>query len=149
MTKGKRRERQASELYEQAGYETFRPQESKWGETDMFGLFDILAIPGRHEDRTAIHPRETSVRLAQVKSNRASGIEQWCRDVTGLLGGPVKADFLVCHDREGWRLLCPYSDKMHKKPVPIDSIEPYILVDERELDCNMGEGIIEYLRRDE
>lgn len=143
MSKGKRRERQAAELYERAGYETFRPQESKFGETDMFGLFDILAL-GNGE-----------VRMAQVKSNRAAGLEAWTDEVTerfaenGTHPAGIYADYLVCHDREGWRFIgaCDGTGQWE------------VFVDEREghdplespwsigsgTSYDMGEGVVEYL----
>lgn len=123
MSKGKRREREAAELYERAGYETFRPQESKFGETDMFGLFDLVAVQqGQY------------VRFAQVKSNKASGIEAWMKEVVADFPVSTAAfDFLVCHDRQGWRLF----------EVGLQDNAP--LVDERSMDCQMGEGVVEWL----
>ena len=123
MTKGKRRERQAAELYQEAGYETYRPQESKYGETDMFGLFDMVAVgPVRSY-------------WVQVKSNRAEGIEAFCEDTSWLqeleLHGVV---MLVCYDNEGWRLIAPRGPDSHRT-----------LVDERDMDVNMGEGLVAYL----
>lgn len=121
--KGARRERQAAELYERAGYETYRPQESKFGETDIFGLFDLLAVPTSGGQPV----------LTQVKSNVAKGIEEWCEDVDGRFGAGVEFQFLVCHDREGWRIIRPYG-------------EPVTVLDEREMDVSMGDGVVEYLR---
>lgn len=123
MSKGKRREREAAELYEQAGYETYRPQESKWGETDIFGLFDVLAIK----------PGEDSL-FAQVKSNRVRGIREWFRDVEDVLGpGPARVHYLVAHDGEGWRLAQRSGDGYEW------------FVDERDRDVTMGAGVVEYL----
>lgn len=132
--KGKRTEREAASLYEDAGYRTFRPQESKFGETDMFGLFDVLAIlPRRFEDIVA-----NPVRLVQVKSNTASGIHEWVEETQEFLQPGVTAEYLVKTDREGWRLM---------KPVNVtDTGWTYRTeVDERKQDVNIGEGVRAYL----
>jgi hypothetical protein len=123
MGKGTRREQEACEIYEDAGYRTYRPATVQYGENDVFGLFDLIAM------------RPDSVpRYVQVKSNSARGINQWCRDVRRLVPPEhAHAEFLVCHDREGWRLLRPTSDG-------------YTTVyDEREKDVRMGAGVTEWL----
>lgn len=126
MSKGKRRERQAAELYEGAGYETFRPQESKFGETDMFGLFDILAINA-----------DGNVVLSQVKANQTRGLAEFDANAQLFIQHPnIDVHYLVCVDRQGWRL---------------SEFEPsgyHWAVDERDMDCSMGEGVIEYLGAD-
>lgn len=124
MSKGQTRERQAAEIYEAAGYETYRPETSMYGDNDVFGLFDMLAFNG------------DELRMVQVKSNRAAGIESWReRAVEYALLRPVFVDFLVCHDREGWRLIQPLTDG-HRT-----------VYDERkEWDGSMGRGLEEWLR---
>jgi len=97
MSKGTRREKEACELYEQAGHTTYRPATVQYGENDVFGLFDLIAV----------HPARKP-RYVQVKSNRASGINAWMDDATDLM--PPKhavVEFAVCHDREGWRVAQP------------------------------------------
>lgn len=138
--KGKRRESEASKIYEQAGYETYRPQESKWGETDMFGLFDMIAVPGTDDNNKRVLRENAPVRFVQVKSNRASGIEAWCTEVAERFRGPCVADFVVCHDREGWRLLSPTLKRNEDGTVAHET-----LIDERELDCEMGSVLVNYL----
>jgi len=44
MNTGKETEQAAVDLYEQAGYETYRPPKAKYGEQDVFGLYDLLAF---------------------------------------------------------------------------------------------------------
>lgn len=123
MTKGKRRERQAADLFEEAGYETFRPQESKWGETDMFGLYDLLAIG-------------PNLWLVQVKSNRAEGVRDWMLKAQEhqFTSRDIRVGFLICYDNQGWRLLRPAWEQRYRTDV-----------DERESSCQMGDRIIEYL----
>lgn len=130
MSKGKRRERQADDIYADAGYVTFRPPRTKYDETDIFGLFDLLAIGHGH------------VRLIQVKgtsSNVAYGpwfeaVKGWVHDNVRRPPRSLVHDFVICYDREGWRLIGEGGDG------------PETFVDERELDCNMGDGLREYLR---
>lgn len=127
MSKGKRRERQAAGLYERAGWETFRPQESKYGETDIFGLFDLLAIGSAPEP----------THLVQVKSNRAAGINDWSEETLHYAADGVRVRMLVCHDREGWRILDPVPGGYRT------------VLDERDRDYQMGDGVVAYLGGDD
>jgi len=124
MSKGKRRERQADEAYDEAGFATYRPQESKFGETDIFGLFDLLAI--------GTGPEPTH--LVQVKANRAEGVERWAESAIEFARTGIRVRMLVCHDREGWRVIDPSPDG-------------YTTVfDGRDRDGAMGEPLVEFLR---
>lgn len=123
MTKGKRRERQAADLYTEAGFDTYRPQESKWGETDIFGLFDVLAV----------RPAPDPTHLVQVKANAARGVTDWAEEAMEYATQGVSVRMLVCHDREGWRVLAPTADGYQT------------LLDERDHGYNMGEGVRQYL----
>lgn len=124
--KGDRRERDAVEIYNGAGYRCERAVQANYGtRSDWFGMFDIMAMaPG------------TDFRLAQVKSNTASGVQDWMRRVERLLPPGLEADFLVCHDRQGWRMLRPVEGDQSYETV----------VDERKMDCNMGEGVRDWLK---
>lgn len=133
MTKGKRRERQAAELFERAGFETYRPPRARGGPTDVFGLFDLLAFePG------------AGLQLVQVKANAARGIEAFCKDTLafnttrGLC--PV---MVVCYDGHGgphptpprWRYILPTDEDAW-----VDAL------DEREDDTPAdGKGLQAYL----
>lgn len=129
MSKGKRRERECADIFEEAGFRTYRPQESKWGETDIFGLFDILAVPG---------PGDLGqVRLIQVKSNGARGIESWAHDALAYASHTVRVQFAVCYDREGWRLIDPYDTGT--------GVDWRTVYDEREDSHAMGGGLTDYL----
>jgi Holliday junction resolvase len=124
--KGERREREACELYENAGYRTERSVKSNRFDTrsDWFNLFDIMAVaPGEQ------------LRFAQVKSNTATGVREWMTDVTRFAPPTVTLDFLVCHDREGWRLIQPHFGD-----------QKYVtVVDERAEDGEMGESLTQHL----
>jgi len=94
MNTGKETEQAAVDLYEQAGYETYRPPKAKYGEQDVFGLYDLLAFG---------HDRMVGV---QVKTNRARGVTEWFDTATvheeHLRDFAVA--FLVLFEGEGWKL---------------------------------------------
>ena len=132
MSKGRRREKQAADIYERAGFDTYRPPRARGGPTDVFGLFDLLAIGPRGLD------------MVQVKSNRAAGIEAFCEDTLpfqttrGLC--PL---MMVCYDGQGghdptppcWRVVIPSDDDAH-----------VTVVDERDDDTDGdGAGVVEWL----
>jgi len=136
MTKGQNAEREAARLYEDAGFETYRPPRARGGPTDVFGLFDVLAFD-----------EGDGLQCVQVKCNKARGIVKFCRETlpfnstSGLC--PV---MLVRHDGHGgphptpvrWRVLMPAGEETH-----------YVIVDEREDDTPAeGEGVLEWLERD-
>lgn len=128
--KGNRREREAKEAYEAAGYVVFKPQESQWDETDMFGMFDLFAMP-------TPECRDVRPRLSQVKSNAPRGYQAWFENVIETFGpAPVVPEFLTCYDNEGWRLIGLAPDG--------ETATTYL--DEREMDCAMGDGLAEYLQ---
>ena len=140
MSKGKRNERRAAELYEQAGFRTFRPQESKFGETDMFGLFDIMAIPPANS--------HCPVHLIQVKTNRASGIESWLEDADPFhCIGTTQPVFLVAYDGQGGHNPIPQRWRLIRHGVS-DAGPKEEWVDERDEDVRGdGEGVVRYLQR--
>lgn len=92
--KGTRRERQAVDLLQQAGYATYRPATVQFGENDVWGLFDVVAI--------APH---LPLRAVQVKSNRAVGVRDWCRHTALWRRHGFLTEYWTCHDREGWRVI--------------------------------------------
>lgn len=123
MTKGTRRERQCVQIYEDAGFRAYSPSNVQYGENDILGLFDVVAV---RPDRAPY--------FVQVKSNRASGINAWrveCLDVM-----PYRHShccYAVPHDGEGWRL------------IGIDDNGHTTLFDGRDSDTNMGDGLTEFL----
>ena len=123
MGKGARREREAVNLYKQAGWAVYRPSVVRFGENDVFGLFDLIAVDKGRKPR-----------FVQVKSNRAAGIEHWCHEVNALMPSEwTVSEFVVCHDREGWRLLQPVGEGYQT------------VYDGRDSDGDMGEGLAEWL----
>ena len=124
--KGNRRERQAEEMYQQAGFKTEICRGLRWGNTDWFGLFDIMAIQGGEK-----------VRFVQVKSNQVHKVDDWIAKARRFCPSEhVDLDYLVCHDYEGWRLIREGDDG-------------YTTVyDERDDVCKMGEGLTQYLKNE-
>ena len=124
--KGKRAEREADELYENAGWQTYRPQESKWGETDIFGLFDILALG----------PSPEPTHLIQVKSNGHygdRGLNSWCELALQYARDGVRVRMMIRYDRSGWRVIDPVPGGYQT------------VLDERKSDCDIGDKLQEYL----
>lgn len=130
MSKGKRRERQAAELYQQAGYATYRPQESQWGETDMYGLFDMLAIG--HGETRLVQVKATSSRVPYT--GWFDSVEKWVTESGIRPPYSMYHDFLICYDNEGWRLIGETQEG------------PETLVDERDSTDKMGKGVVEWLQ---
>lgn len=137
--KGNRAERDAEAIYEDCGYRVFRPQESKFGETDIYGAFDILATPPAGSN--------LPVRFVQVKSNRAEGIETWREDAMEYATASTTVEMLIRHDGHGgphptpptWRVIVPYVDPTFRHEVVVDEREDGTPPD--------GAGVEEWLRR--
>lgn len=129
MSKGSRREREAVELYQRAGFATYRPATVQYGENDVFGLFDLLAVSPSHD----------SVHAVQVKSNRADGIRAWARHTALWRRLGWRTFYLVPVDNEGWRLL-------ETVTTANGGVKRYTCVDERNVDCAMGDGVVAWLR---
>lgn len=138
MSKGSDRERQAVDIYQRAGYATYRPATVRYGENDIFGLFDLLAVS----------PSDTRVRAVQVKSNGAKGLRDWARHTALWRRLGWMTEYAVPIDGEGWCLYDAGKD-------PVDGRRPSRLVyDERKDDrvgphrgteLNLGDGFVEYL----
>ncbi len=122
--KGNRRERQARELYERAGYECQAFRGTAYRETDGFGLYDFVAV--RDDSRVA---------FVQVKSNSTEGAlgEFFQRSTAALPREHAVSQFLVCHDYQGWRLAEPAEHGYEW------------VYDGRDADGAMGEGLVEVL----
>lgn len=123
MPKGDRRERQARKIYENAGY-TVQPFYGRpYGETDGFGLFDLVALKAGYPPR-----------FIQVKSNRARGVTDWSTKASEVLPEwhSVGA-MVVCYDGEGWRLIRLNGDGYRT------------VYDGRKDDAAMADGLTDYL----
>jgi len=123
MGKGTRREQQACDIYEAAGFETYRPATVQYGENDIYGLFDLIAF--------GAHPEP--YHYVQVKSNRAAGINQWAENALHFATEDVRVRMLVCHDNEGWRALDPVPGGYN------------VVYDGRDNEQNMGDGLTAFL----
>jgi Holliday junction resolvase len=125
-SKGNRRERQAVEIYERAGYLVETPNYQRYENTDYWNLFDLMATR-----------RDQLVTFAQVKANRAVGIRSFADDCAAWFDlDRVDIAMLVCHDREGWRLLKPAIEHTYTT-----------VVDERDYtDGEMGDYVAAYLQ---
>lgn len=122
MSKGTRREREFIQLLQAAGMATYRPATVQYGENDIFGLFDVLAVSPAHENVYAV----------QVKSNAASGINAWKRHTALFRRLGWITMYAVPVDSQGWRLIVCIDDDRRD------------VVDERHDDCNMGENVINW-----
>lgn len=101
--KGDRRERQAEEILDSAGYNTEKPNSTpfKQKSVDFFECFDIMAV---REDEPVL--------FIQVKANVAREINDFvgkCKK-NKIPFDYVKVEFWVCHDRKGWRIFKIESD---------------------------------------
>lgn len=124
MSKGSRRERELVELLQQAGMATYRPATVRFGENDMFGLFDVIALSPNHSNVYAI----------QVKSNRAVGIRAWTRHTQLFRNLGWITLYAVPVDNQGWRIIkCTRGGTED-------------IVDEREHKCEMGTDVTSYFR---
>jgi hypothetical protein len=125
MGKGTRRERQAVELLQSAGYATYRPATVAFGENDLWGLFDVLAI--------APH---LPLRAIQVKSNRASGVVSWAENTQLWRSHGFLTEYWVPYDHEGWRVVrC------------LDSGNRTVF-DGRESGASMGDLLVQWIQDD-
>lgn len=125
MSKGSRRERQARKIYEAAGFWVYSPQNPKFGDNDLWNLFDLACF----------HTRAGELRLVQVKSNGARGITKWCHLARHFNATEsIVTDFVVPYDQDGWRLVRPTGDA-HTT-----------VYDERNYSVPMGDGITRFLR---
>ena len=125
MSKGSRRERELVELLQSAGMATYRPATVRFGENDMFGLFDVLALSPNHSNVYAI----------QVKSNRATGIRKWTNHTQLFRNLGWITLYAVPVDNQGWRIIKCTREGTED------------IVDERNSsNCPMGMGVYGYFR---
>lgn len=138
MGKGSVNERHLRDCYENAGYRVYRPATVRFGENDMWGLFDLACLRPGKLDAQANYEVEPRLVLVQCKTNRASGIKEWYRHAevfTDVPGVTVAYDVRV--DREGWR----HSEYNR------DAKNGYTwLYDGRDTDHCIGDGLTQYLK---
>lgn len=121
--KGNKRERQAREIFEDAGFAVEKASPERYGRTDWFHLFDFMAV------------RPDQLWFLQVKSGSAEMITEITEWAGENAPESLNCGVVVVHKREGWRLV-------KAKPAG----DTYRTVcDERKLECKMGVGLTEYL----
>jgi len=89
--KGARNEAKAKKELLEDGYEVESVKRLKYGRTDFFGLFDVIAINGEH------------VRLIQVKSNRRESRKDRERIRRFRCPNSCSKEVWVMHDYKGWK----------------------------------------------
>lgn len=123
MSKGTRRERQAVDILQEAGYATYRPATVRFGENDVWGLFDVLAIAPHRP-----------LRAVQVKSNTAAGVRAWSRHTRLWRAHGWTTEYWVPVDNRGWRVLRCTGTEGHET-----------VYDGRESDAAIGKGLVAFL----
>ena len=132
VSKGYRREKQAKDLLEETGFKVYRKPNTKYGDNDIYNLFDIVALD-----------KKLNSWYIQVKSNSTAGA---LKNIKKSLNYPDEYKFnsyfqvWVCKDREGW-MVYHLSDIFKE-----DEWDFIKVVDERFKDECMGEGVLEYLK---
>lgn len=136
MADGNRTERDIEGCFNEAGYWTYRPENASYGDNDMWNLFDIGAV-SVHVDRKG------RLWLIQAKSNGTQGeLKRFFENTEPFQAvSGVSVGFAIRYDGHGGP---------HAKPAAIrlaaataDGYE--WVVDERDMDCRMGEGVVEWL----
>jgi len=123
MGKGAKNEREAAHAFQAAGWATYRPATVRYGENDIFGLFDLLAV----------HPDRQRVRAVQVKTNGNRGITSWQRQTWLFRRLGWATDYLSRHDREGWVMTA------------VTDAKRCVVVDERDTSGNIGDDLTAFL----
>jgi len=92
--KGNRRERQAEEKLQDNGYSTARKQHNRYGASDFYNLYDIIAVkPGE------------PVKFIQIKSNSPPNLGEFksgALEITPVEHAEI--EIWVNHDYEGWHI---------------------------------------------
>lgn len=138
MSKGTRREREAVGLWKRAGFAVYRPATVQYGENDIFGLFDVLAVSPRHD----------TIHAVQVKSNSATGLMAWKGHTALFRALGCTTLYAVPKDSEGWVIYDAGQE-------PEDARRAAkVVVDERDHDDvgphvdtahNTGHGVVDWL----
>jgi hypothetical protein len=137
MSKGTKREREACEILKRAGYAVYRPATVRYGENDVFGLFDVLAFAP-----------DCIPRFVQVKSNSTAGLKDWIRHTRLWREHGIKTEYWIPRDNEGWDVYDagkePQDKRRSCRRVYSESedgdVGPY-----RDTWLNMGDGVVRWL----
>jgi Holliday junction resolvase len=119
--KGNRIERKAEDRLEDQGYNTARKNNSRYGASDFYNLYDIVAVkPGE------------PVKFIQVKANSFPNLTDFKHESKDIIPEEHAEVELWCHhDRVGWEVR--RLNRIKKEWVT--------LVDERDHDCKIGEKL--------
>ena len=90
VQKGNRAELEYKKKCEAQGYKVYKPPRTKYGDNDLFNLFDMLAI------------NKEEVLLIQVKCNQARDARRKIRSFTEH-PACVKKILAIKIDRKGWK----------------------------------------------
>lgn len=122
--KGDRREKQAKEILEEAGFRVEKKWNRRFDSNDYFNLFDLMA--GDHDQ----------FRFVQVKSNGTNGALKLIEQKATFLpwhSEHFHIEVWVCYDREGWRIQRLTNDGWE------------VVLDSRDSGMNMGEKVKSWL----
>lgn len=97
MSKGAKNEKRLHDTYHAAGWLPYKPATVRFGENDMWGHFDILAVK----------PAAGRVHAVQAKTNQTSGVERWGRVTRPWRLCGMRTLYAVHMDGEGWRVYDP------------------------------------------
>lgn len=123
--KGTTNERKLREAYQRAGFWLYSPNNSMYGDNDLFNLFDMVAFC----------PRTGVMHYTQCKTNRVERINAWFHDASPLeVPGVRCVRYAVRHDQTGWRLAGPTQNGYEW------------LYDGRDTEHCIGEGLTQYLK---
>lgn len=140
--KGSRNELAVRRIYERAGYWVYSPENARYGDNDLWNLFDLAAF----------RVTDYRLRFVQVKTNAAAGVRAWSHRAKRFerIGARVGVQMVVKYDGEGYRLIrCKPIDE----PAPSDGYKT--VYDERDdervaghghTEMNLGDGLAEYLK---
>lgn len=128
--KGNERERQARKIYEAAGYATEKSVGQRWGRSDFFHQFDLLAV------------RPDSIRFVQVKSGKAIGVNAMCEWVAEHGYEGAHHEYAIYHDGEGWRLVRVEADDYE---TVYDEREDETVGPHVDTEKNTGQGLAAHL----
>ena len=127
VSKGYRREKQAKDLLEETGFKVYRKPNTKYGDNDIYNLFDIVALD-----------KKLNSWYIQVKSNTTAGA---LKNIKKSLNYPsdykLNSYFQVwvCKDYKGWRIYYLSNEW-----------EFIRIVDEPAEDVHTGENVLKYLK---
>lgn len=144
MGKGADNEREARDLLHRAGYVPYRPATVRFGENDMYGLFDIQAVAydGRPD------------RLVQVKSNSVSPTAYFRKAWLWATERRV-VELWAKYDRKGWRVMQYALDPSDASESGHVNGRYFNAYDERKdervaahphSELDLGDGLVEWLR---